>query len=137
VWNNAALLRSIANGLFGFSVCAVLYGAIQYVTHLPGLFPLHSVRLMDVPQRVDRADVLEVVRNDVKGNFFTVNIGQLRQSLEKVPWVRGVDIRRDFPSRLEVQLEEHQRAGKQSGRGVRRREQTGTAGIRRTGRFCC
>ncbi|MGA8863327.1 MAG: cell division protein FtsQ/DivIB [Gallionella sp.] len=108
MWDNAPLLRSIANGLFGFSLCAVLYGIAQYVTHLPGLFPLRSVRLMDVPQRVDAAEVLQVVRNDVKGNFFTVDIRQLRQSLEKVPWVRGVAIRREFPSRLEVQLEEHQ-----------------------------
>jgi cell division protein FtsQ len=108
MWDNAALLRSVANGLFGFSVCAVLYGAVQYVTHLPGLFPLHSVLLVNAPQRVDPAEVLEVVRNDVKGNFFTVDIGQLTQSLEKVQWVRGVEIRRDFPSRLEVQLEEHQ-----------------------------
>jgi cell division protein FtsQ len=107
MWDNAPLLRSIANGLFGFSACAVLYGAVQYVTHLPGLFPLRSVRLMDAPQQVDPAEVLEVLRNDARGNFFTVDIGQLKQSLEKVPWVRGVDIRRDFPSRLEVQLEEH------------------------------
>jgi cell division protein FtsQ len=108
MWDNAALLRSIANALFGFSVCAVLYGVTYYTVHLPGLFPLHSVRLISVPQRVDTAEVLQVVRNEVKGNFFTVDIKQLRQSLEKVSWVRGVDIRREFPSRLEVQLEEHQ-----------------------------
>jgi cell division protein FtsQ len=108
MWDNAALLRSIANALFGFSVCAVLYGAVYYVTHLPGLFPLHSVRLMAAPQRVDAADVLQVVRNDVTGNFFTVDIKRLRQSLEKLPWVRGVSIRREFPSRLEVGFEEHQ-----------------------------
>lgn len=108
MWDNAALLRSIANALFGFSVCAVLYGVVYYVTHLPGLFPLHSVRLMTAPQRVDAADVLQVVRNDVTGNFFTVDIKRLRQSLEKLPWVRGVNIRREFPSRLEVQFEEHQ-----------------------------
>ncbi|HUW75243.1 MAG TPA: cell division protein FtsQ/DivIB [Gallionella sp.] len=108
MWDNAALLRNIANWLFGFSVCALLYGAIYYVTHLPGLLPLHSVRLMAKPQRVDTGEVLQVVRNEVKGNFFTVNIRQLRHSLEEVPWVRGVDIRRDFPSSLEVQLEEHQ-----------------------------
>ena len=108
MWDNAALLRSIANGLFGFSVCAMLYGAGHYVTHLPGLFPLHSVRLVAAPQRVDTAEVLQVGRNEVRGNFFTVDIGQLRQSLEKLPWVRGVNIRREFPSRLELQLEEHQ-----------------------------
>lgn len=108
MWDNAPLLRNIANWLFGFSVCAVLYGAIYYVTHLPSLFPLQSVRLMVQPQRVDAGEVLQVVRNEVKGNFFTVDIGRLRKSLEKVPWVRGVDIRREFPSRLELQFEEHQ-----------------------------
>jgi len=108
MWDNAPLLRNIANWLFGFSVCALLYGTIYYVTHLPGLFPLHSVRLMVKPQRVDAGEVLQAVRNEVDGNFFTVNIRQLRQSLEKVPWVRGVDIRREFPSSLEVQIEEHQ-----------------------------
>ena len=107
MWDNAPLLRSIANALLGFSVCAMLYGVVYYVTHLPGLFPLHSVRLMAAPQRVDTAEVLEVVRNEVRGNFFTVDIKQLRQSLEKLPWVRNVNIRREFPSRLEVQLEEH------------------------------
>ena len=107
MWDNAPLLRSIANALLGFSVCAMLYGVVYYVTHLPGLFTLHSVRLMAAPQRVDTAEVLEVVRNEVRGNFFTVDIKQLRQSLEKLPWVRNVNIRREFPSRLEVQLEEH------------------------------
>jgi cell division protein FtsQ len=72
------------------------------------LFPLQSVRLSDVPQRVDAAEVLQVVRNEVQGNFFTVDIERLRQSLEKLPWVRNVSIRREFPHRLVVQLEEHQ-----------------------------
>ena len=107
MWDNAALLRSIANALFGFSVCAVLYGIVYYAVHLPGWFPLHSVRLMAAPQRVDAAEVLQVIRNDVKGNFFTVDIEQLRRSLEKLPWVRGVSIRREFPNRLGMRLEEH------------------------------
>jgi cell division protein FtsQ len=108
MWDNAALLRSIANALFVFSVCAVLYGAAYYAAHLPGLFSLHIVRLSAAPQRVDAARVLQAVRNEVQGNFFTVDIERLRQSLEKLPWVRGVSIRREFPYRLAVQLEEHQ-----------------------------
>jgi cell division protein FtsQ len=108
MWDNAALLRSIANALFVFSLFAVLYGAAYYAAHLPGLFPLHSVRLSAAPQRVDAAGVLQAVRNEVRGNFFTVDIERLRQSLEKLPWVRSVSIRREFPYRLAVQLEEHQ-----------------------------
>src|SRR5450756_2096570 len=70
--------------------------------------PLYSVRLSAAPQRVDAAEVLQVVRNEVHGNFFTVDIERLRQSLEKLPWVRNVSIRREFPQRLAVRLEEHQ-----------------------------
>lgn len=108
MWDNAPLLRSIANTLIVLSVCAVLYGAVYYAAHLPGLFSLQSVRLSEVPQRVAAADVLQVVRNEVHGNFFTVDIERLRQSLEKLPWVRSVSIRREFPHRLAVRLEEHQ-----------------------------
>lgn len=108
MWDNAPLLRNITSALIGFSVLAMLYGAAYYIVHLPGLFPLHSMRLSAVPQRVVAEEVLTVARNEVQGNFFTVDIERLRQSLEKLPWVRSVTIRREFPDRLAVQLEEHQ-----------------------------
>jgi len=115
MWDNAALLRSIANTLFVFSVLAMLYGATYYTVHLPGLFPLRSVHLGAAPQRVDAQEVLAVARNEVRGNFFTVDIGRLRQSLEKLPWVRSVAIRREFPDSLVVQLEEHQALARWNG----------------------
>lgn len=108
MWDNAALLRNIANALIAFSVFVVLYGAAYYVVHLPGLFPLHSVRLSVAPQRIHTPEVLRVVRNEVHGNIFTVDIERLRTSLEKLPWVRSVNIHREFPDRLAVQFEEHQ-----------------------------
>ena len=108
MWDNAILLRSIANTLMAFSVLAALYGAGYYVVHLPGLFPLHGVRLNAAPQQIDTSGVLQAVREEVRGNFFTVDIERLKQSLEKLPWVRSVSIRREFPDRLAVQLEEHQ-----------------------------
>jgi cell division protein FtsQ len=108
MWDNAALLRGIANALFGFSVLAALYGAAYYAVHLPGLFPLQSVQLSAAPQRVAAAGVLQILRSETDGNFFTVDLEHVRQSLEKLPWVRSVSIRREFPHRLVVQLEEHQ-----------------------------
>jgi len=107
MWDNVPLLRSITSALVAFSTLAVLYGAAYYAVHLPGLLPLHSVRLSTVPQRVVAEDVLQAVRGEVSGNFFTVDVERLRQSLEKLPWVRSVSIRREFPGRLTVQLEEH------------------------------
>lgn len=108
MWDNHALLRSIANLLFAGSVLAVLYGSASYLLHRPELFPLRSARLSAMPQRVDVNEVLRVVRSQANGNFFTVDIARLRATLEQLPWVRSVSIRREFPDRLTVQLEEHQ-----------------------------
>ncbi len=108
MWDNAPLLRSVSSALIFFSVLAMLYGAGHYVVHSPKLLPIQSVRLMDVPGRIAVADVLAKVRQDVQGNFLTVDIDRLRKSLEKLPWVRKVSIRREFPNRLAVMFEEHQ-----------------------------
>lgn len=108
MWDNAKLLRNTANALILFSVLAMLYGIAYYAMRLPGLLPLQSVRLSAAPQRVSAVDLLKVVRSEVRGNIFTVDIERLRQSLEKLPWVHSVSIRREFPHRLVVQLEEHQ-----------------------------
>jgi cell division protein FtsQ len=42
------------------------------------------------------------------GNFFTVNLAQARQAFENAPWVREAVVRREFPNRLRVTLQEHQ-----------------------------
>jgi cell division protein FtsQ len=44
------------------------------------------------------------------GNFFTVNLDRARQAFEAVPWVRQAVVRREFPNRLRVQLQEHRAA---------------------------
>ena len=108
MWNNALLLRSLTSALFYLSTFAALCGATYYAVHLPGLFPLYSVRLDSAPQRIDAAQVLQVVRTEARGNFFTVDIERLRSALEKLPWVQSVTIRRVYPGRLAVKLAEHQ-----------------------------
>lgn len=44
------------------------------------------------------------------GNFFTVDLQRARSVFESVPWVRQAVVRRQFPNRLRVALEEHQPA---------------------------
>jgi cell division protein FtsQ len=42
------------------------------------------------------------------GNFFSVDLARARSAFEAVPWVRRAVVRREFPNRLDVQLQEHQ-----------------------------
>ena len=120
MWDKPQQLRVIYNTLFGISLVLVLYGALHYVLHLP-VFPLRALQLSAAPQWVDAAQIEAVVRNELRGNFFTIDLESTRQAFEKLPWVRKVSVRRHFaswaqnrpslqtslPWRLEVSLEEH------------------------------
>lgn len=108
MWDNVFLLRRIASVLIMFSVLAAAYGMVYYIAHLPGLFPVRSVRLSAPLQRVSAVELIQVMRSEVRGNLISTDIKRLRQSLEKLPWARSVSVRREFPQSLVVQMEEHQ-----------------------------
>lgn len=108
MWDNAPLLRLAANALFGLSLLAVLYGALHFAVHQPGLFPLQMARIETPPRHVVPQEVLQVLRREVNGNLFTVDIDRVRQMLEQLPWVRKVSVRREFPDQLRLVIEEHE-----------------------------
>ena len=58
--------------------------------------------------RTTPAHLEAVLREEVKGTFFTLRLPDARASLQRVPWVRGVALRRQWPDRLEVAVSEHQ-----------------------------
>ena len=46
----------------------------------------------------------------MSGTFFSVDLPSVRAAFEAVPWVRHAMVRREFPNRLQVKLQEHQAA---------------------------
>jgi cell division protein FtsQ len=49
-----------------------------------------------------------IVTRALKGNFFTLDLNKTRRTFEKLPWVRNVNVRRRWPDKLEVTMEEHE-----------------------------
>ncbi len=105
MWDNAPLLRSIANLLWSLSLVLALAGVVRYVLRLP-VFPLNVVELTAAPRRVSTEQIERVVHEQVRGNFFAVDLEHTRQAFEKLPWVRKVSVRRKFPWSLQVEVEE-------------------------------
>lgn len=117
MWDKPQALNQLASTLFGISLLLLLFGALHYTLHLP-VFSLRVLQLSAAPQRVDVAQIEEVVRNELRGNFFTVDLASVRQAFEQLPWVRKVSVRRQFPWQLEVTLEEHVALARWNGSGL-------------------
>jgi cell division protein FtsQ len=117
MWDDAQALRRLGNALFGISLLLMLSGMVHYAIHLP-MFAIKAVQLQSAPQHADAAQIEAVVRNDLRGNFFTVDLARLRQALEQLPWVRKATVQRQFPWQLDVALEEDEALASWNGAGL-------------------
>ncbi len=106
MWDRPDILNGMANALFAAAFVMTVYAALHYAVRLP-VFPLREVRLKQAFDQVTHEQVESIVRGEIDGNFFTVNLPRVRAAFERLPWVRRVELRRQWPDRLEVALEEH------------------------------
>ena len=107
MWDRPTLLNMTANLLFALSVVVMLYAALYAVVHLP-IFPLREVKVEGELSHVNRDQIKLIVAKHLKGNFFTLDLIKARDAFEKLPWARKVSLRRRWPDKLEVSIEEHQ-----------------------------
>jgi cell division protein FtsQ len=56
---------------------------------------------------VTAEQVGEQLEGRVHGNFFGADLAAVRAALEALPWVRRVEVRRAWPDRIAVRIEEH------------------------------
>ena len=94
-----------AGAICGMALLAACLGAIYWLL-MPQHFPLTRVEFRGTLERTTRAE-LEKALPRVSGNFFAADLAEVRASLERLPWVRHVAVRRMWPSRLEITIEEH------------------------------
>lgn len=106
MWDKPALLNVLANALFTLAALLVLVAAAGYAARLPA-FDLREVRIGNELKHVTREQIEDVVRRQVRGGLFTINLAATRAAFERLPWVRHANVRRQWPARLDVVLEEH------------------------------
>ncbi len=106
MWDKPGFLNAAANALFAIAALMVLAAIAMQAARLPA-FALSEVRIGGELRHVTREQVEQVVRRELRGNFITVDLAATRAAFGRLPWVRSVSMRRQWPARLEVALEEH------------------------------
>jgi cell division protein FtsQ len=106
MWHRPDILNRIANALIALAALLALGGAGWYVIRLPQ-FALRELTITGEARHVTRAQVEAIVKSELSGTFFTMNLPRMRAAFAKLPWVREVSLRRRWPARLEVAIVEH------------------------------
>lgn len=109
MWHDVKMLNAAAGTLLGLFVLALLGGGLWWLAQRP-MFTLQEIRIEGAEtelRRVSASTVRSTALPRIKGNFFTANLGTVRAAFEAVPWVRKAAVRREWPNRLVVTLEEH------------------------------
>lgn len=106
LWDRPQLLNLAADFLFVFGVAVLAWAAMTSVRHLP-FHPLRELVVVGEVERVSRAQIEHAARSALSGNLLSVNLDEARVMFEKLPWVRRVELRRQWPHALELAIEEH------------------------------
>ncbi|MDB5762695.1 MAG: FtsQ-type protein [Herminiimonas sp.] len=114
MWQDIKMLNATANALLGLLALALLVAGLWWLAQRP-MFTLKVIRIEgteEMPLRhVSPSTVRITALPRIKGNFFTTNLDAVRIAFESVPWVRKANVRREWPNKLIVTLEEHEPLG--------------------------
>ncbi|MBK1684725.1 cell division protein FtsQ/DivIB [Rhodoferax fermentans] len=101
------LMHAVASLLFAAAALAGLSALLAWGARLPA-FAIREVRVTGDVSHYNAITLRANVIPRLQGTFFTLDVAAARQVFETIPWVRQAIVRREFPNRLNVQLQEHQ-----------------------------
>ena len=100
------LMNAVATAVFVLAAVGAGVAAWAWLMRSPW-FPIRAIQLDGDLARNSVPTIRANATPRLAGNFFSVDLQQSRAAFEGVPWVRRAVVRRVWPDRLVVRLEEH------------------------------
>jgi len=88
-------------------VGTLLAAGVLWLTRAPAF----TLRIIEVQGTLTRSQVPTLRTHalpELAGNFFSIDLAEAQRAFESVPWVRRALVRRMWPDRLSVLIEEHE-----------------------------
>jgi len=95
-----------ANVLLALLAAALLGAAALWLVRLPA-FDLRGIVIEGDLAHNSPLTMRAIVAPKLSGSFLSLDLARARAAFETVPWVRRATVRRLWPDRLAVQIEEH------------------------------
>jgi cell division protein FtsQ len=114
MWQDVKMLNAASSALLALVALALVASGLWWVAQRP-MFTLHTIRIesaTELPlEKINALTVRSAAVPRIRGNFFTTDLTAVRNAFEAVPWVRRAMVRREWPDRLVVKIEEHRALG--------------------------
>ncbi len=102
-------MNTVAAVFIAGVLLALAWQGVKWVTRSP-VFTVSAIQLDAALDRSSLAGVRASALPRLSGNFFSIDLDAARAAFDQVPWVRRALVRRVWPNRLAVTLEEHEPA---------------------------
>jgi cell division protein FtsQ len=106
MWQRPQLLNAFASLFFIAGSAMLVTAALIWCLRQP-FAPIRVVELDAPLARVAADELQEALQEKAQGNFLKLSLTDVRERLEALPWVRRATVRRLWPNRLLITLEEH------------------------------
>jgi len=103
------LMNAVAALVVTGTVLGLLAAGVLWLTRAQA-FSIHAIELEGDLTRSQLPTLRTHALPGLTGNFFAIDLDRARAAFETVPWVRRAIVRRVWPDRLVVRLEEHEAA---------------------------
>jgi len=107
MWDDAKQMNALAVTLALLAAFGLALALVAYVVR-QSAFAFNEVVVTTKLHRTNGAHLEAVIRAELTGTFFTMDLASARNAITRVPWVRDAGLRRQWPNRLEVTIEEHE-----------------------------
>jgi cell division protein FtsQ len=107
-WSSPGLMDRVAGMLAGISVLALLALLLFWVSQRPA-FAVKRVMVDSIDgdlRHVTPSQIQAAVGETLNGTVLSADLIPIQQSLQAIPWVRSATVRRVWPNRLLVRIEE-------------------------------
>mgnify|MGYP001811905318 FL=1 len=97
-WREVAKLLSFAMAVF----------ALVWVARGVDEIPIKTIEVSTKLEKVKKEEVKKITERFVDQGFFTVQLGEFENELRRIPWVYKANIKRQWPYKLKILIEEQQ-----------------------------
>lgn len=114
MWNDIRTLNALTRVMLGVLAFCLLIGGYKWLSRQP-MFDFRVIQVRPVTgvslRYVDAVTVRAAALPRIRGNFFTADLHAVRAAFETVPWVQRASVRREWPNKLVVTVEEYKVLG--------------------------